>query len=191
MRPQGVAERLDVTSQRIAKTGIGGRNPGSQLRLDAGELCGYLGMLGAHLIDVQRAPRVPGGEPVPQSDVLGLVMHVQRVEVEMRVPADDRRTFDISGTHLADQQRQFSVEPAQDAVHEDQPRRVAARVLAFGQRSRRRQFGSHVVPPVFPRRRRARQQRGAQTAARYTRGRVGTSPSRLPMLVRLVARSGQ
>ena len=80
-----------------------------------------LGMLRPHLIDMRDAGGITRGQAIPEHGVFGLVMQVQGEEVELRVVPDDRGTLRRSpALDRADEQRQLAVEPAEDAMHEDQ-----------------------------------------------------------------------
>ena len=54
-----------------------------------------------------------------------------------RVDPDDCGAGEVAGLDLPDQHRQFAVEPAEDAVHEDQTRRVATRSLIIRSATRK------------------------------------------------------
>ena len=84
-----------------------------------------LRMLRAHLIDVRDARWIARGQAIPQHRVLGLVMQVQREEVEPGVVPDDRGAVEVAGLDFADEHRQLAVQPAEDSVHEDQARGIA------------------------------------------------------------------
>ena len=105
-------------------------------------------MLRSHLTDVQGAGGFARDQPVPQDHVLGLVVHVQGIEVEVGVAADDRRAGGVARLDLAHQLGELPIQPADDPMDEDHPRRVAAGVLPRRQLPGGRQSLGH--PDLHP-----------------------------------------
>ena len=117
MGEERVAQSLDPGRERIALRGVGRLPPRREQWFEHGELRGHLGMLGPHLLDVERTGGCARGEPIPEHEIFALVVQVERVEVDLGVVADDRGALAIAVADLPDQQRQLSIQPPEDAMH--------------------------------------------------------------------------